>query len=365
MDRYITDAHVPNLKVRKRTGRQDTYLFVWHENGRTRRMVLGKKGSMTAGNARAAARYQAQRLAEGLAPQSRGTATRSKPTVKDLYAAWSAEYGSQKKTAAEDNRMFNKYCCDLHNVFVHELQRVDVKTTVERIAAPTQSNRVLALLSVLCNYAKNSDDYDLSHNPCDGLRRNKEVSRTRLLSEQEIKLFIDTLETYRADRPDAYAFLMLLVHTGARKSELSNMRWGDIKHDRIELREHKTDRTGHLRIIQLSDAAQEIIRALPRGRSMDDHVLRVRNPRALFERVCKDAGIEDFRIHDIRHLYASIAAMAGRSLAEVGAMLGHRNTSTTARYAHFAGKQLNGLANQVSDILAEQANAGGSYRNNR
>lgn len=352
MKEFTKDKLVQNLYLRTTPSGAKSYVFRYGLAGRRYNLTLGAYGSITLSQARTEARKHIQTLASGGKPETRASSVRGKPTMVDLFADWKREIGSAKKSAKEDDRMWSKYCCRLHNIYVHEVRKIDITSTLDAIKAPTQSNRVQALLSTLCNFAKNSDEYDLSHNPCDGLRRNKERKRDRLLSQDEIQRFFATIEKYRDSRRDAAAFLLLLAHTGARKSEISNMRWQDIRGTYVELSAHKTDRTGKSRIIQLSSMAQEIIRSLPRGGAPEDYVLGVRNPRALFDLVCKEAGIDDFRIHDIRHLYASIAAMSGMSLLEIGHLLGHTNQQTTLRYAHLCPDQLNDTAEKISRQLA-------------
>ncbi|HBL94488.1 MAG TPA: integrase, partial [Hyphomonas sp.] len=62
--------------------------------------------------------------------------------------------------------------------------------------------------------------------------------------------------------------------------------------------------------------------------------------------------LEDFRMHDLRHSFASFGAANGLSLPIIGALLGHKNTSTTQRYAHLTGIAARQAANDVSDMVA-------------
>lgn len=354
MTEFVKDEKVANLRIRKQSTDRKTYYFNWTERGKNRRLSLGSSSSMTIGQAREIARQHAKNLALGVSPKTRSSQIRSKPTMADLFAGWVAEVGTFKKTAAEDQRMWSRYCCDLHNVYVHELRKIDIKSTFEDVTAPTQANRVLALLTTICTFAVNSDEYDLSHNPCVGIRRHKETKRERYLTVDEWDRFSERLMHYRDSRPDATCFLLLLAYTGARKSEISNMRWSHVRGDVVELDEHKTDRTGEARRIYLPDVCQEILRTLPR-RSLDDYVLGVRNPRALFAQICREAQIQDLRIHDLRHNFASVGANAGMSLQEVGKLLGHRSTQTTQRYAHLFDEKLRSGAQMISEQIGRQS----------
>src|SRR5262249_17932108 len=68
-------------------------------------------------------------------------------------------------------------------------------------------------------------------------------------------------------------------------------------------------------------------------------------------RIRASAGLTDVRLHDIRHSFASHAAMAGMSLPMIGKLLGHRRAATTARYAHFAEDAVQAAAEQVAALV--------------
>ena len=67
--------------------------------------------------------------------------------------------------------------------------------------------------------------------------------------------------------------------------------------------------------------------------------------------VCRMAGLKDCRIHDLRHTYASILASAGLSLPVIGALLGHTQPNTTARYSHLFDEPLREATERVSAAL--------------
>ena len=78
---------------------------------------------------------------------------------------------------------------------------------------------------------------------------------------------------------------------------------------------------------------------------------RLSNLNATWTIVRKKAGLEDVRMHDLRHSYASRALSLGESLPMIGKLLGHGNVQTTARYAHLARDSVTAAAEGVSESL--------------
>jgi integrase len=142
----------------------------------------------------------------------------------------------------------------------------------------------------------------------------------------------------------AIAAIRLLVFTGARVSEILTLKWAyiDQEEKRLLLPDSKTG----AKIIFLNEPACEIlVRIVPiqgnpyviAGGVADSHLKDLEKP---WQRIRAEAGICDVRLHDLRHSFASMAVSSGQSLPMIGGLLGHRNTSTTARYAHLAARPM-------------------------
>ena len=72
----------------------------------------------------------------------------------------------------------------------------------------------------------------------------------------------------------------------------------------------------------------------------------------VWEPVRKRAGLEDVRLHDLRHSFASVAVSGGASLALIGGLLGHTNPATTQRYAHLSADPLRDVAERAGEVIA-------------
>ena len=164
--------------------------------------------------------------------------------------------------------------------------------------------------------------------------------------------------------PSAVAAIRLLLLTGCRMSEICGLRWEHVAADEIELPDSKTGR----RAVPLSPEARAVLASLPRepgnpfvfpGRFPGTRRVNLQRP---WNIVRKRAGLEDVRLHDLRHSFASRALALGESLTMIGKLLGHTQVQTTARYAHLARNSIQSaaarIADSIGDSLAEHAEPG-------
>ncbi len=147
--------------------------------------------------------------------------------------------------------------------------------------------------------------------------------------------------------------IRLLLLTGCRLSEIQTLRWEHVRDDCIELPDAKTGG----RAVPLGPEARAILDALPRhednpwvivGRQPGSHLADLQRP---WRRIKERAGLEDVRIHDLRHSFASRALALGESLTMIGKLLGHTQVKTTARYAHLARDSIQTAAARITGSI--------------
>ncbi len=217
------------------------------------------------------------------------------------------------------------------------------------------ANHVVDTLSRIWNAAEDRGDVPEATNPCRLVAKNRE----RFLTDAEFRRLgrvLDEAETCKGVSVHAVAAIRLLLLTGCRKGEILNLRWSEVDLAAGELRLPDT-KTGP-RTISLSPEAARVLSAIPhvdgnpfvipgkiRGKAM-------RNLNDRWEIVCERAGLEDMRLHDCRHSYASRALALGESLPMIGKLLGHTQVETTARYAHLAADSVKESAARVADSIA-------------
>jgi integrase len=154
----------------------------------------------------------------------------------------------------------------------------------------------------------------------------------------------------------AVTALRLLLLTGARRSEVLELRWSEVDLERACLR--LADSKTGAKVIPLAAPALAVLASAPRfhgnpyvcwGSRPGKHLVGLQK---IWERLRSRAGLEDVRLHDLRHNYASIGVAAGMGLPILGSILGHSSPSTTARYAHLADDPRRAAAEQIAGHIA-------------
>ena len=218
--------------------------------------------------------------------------------------------------------------------------------------APGGANHVLGTLRQIMNFAIACGHVEA--NPTRHIRLNRRPRLTRFLSRDEIGRLHEALDgnDCKFGGPQADIIRLLLL-TGCRKSEIVQLRWSEIDDDMLVLADSKTGP----RRIPLNRPARMILARQGRNGSRfvfpspKDPARPCGPELGLWYRVRRKAGIEDVRLHDLRHSYASHAVMNGVPLPVVSRLLGHSNVSMTLRYAHLADHEVEAAAERVGQAL--------------
>jgi integrase len=173
--------------------------------------------------------------------------------------------------------------------------------------------------------------------------------RTRLLAAAKISAW-----------PKLYLLLLMALTTGARRGELLGLRYRDIDLQAGTALVART-KNGEPRVLPLTDAVVAEIRR--HGAGHPDALLfagrfRTSQPYAIEEawrRCLRNARIENFRFHDLRHCAASLLAQNGAGLLEIADVLGHRSLRMTQRYAHLTVEHKAKLVRRVLGNIGEAA----------
>ena len=355
----VRDSRVAGLGVRVRPSGHRS--FVWHgtANGRTVRTTVGSAALMTVEEARSACRALLDGSHPLCAEDPVGRA--AVPLFRDFVindwlparrSHWSPGWSERVE------RMVKRQLLPAFGALrLDRIGRPHVERWFDAMSrnTPGAANKTLALLRQIVSAAKAAGH--VANNPVAGVRPNPGKKMIRFLSAEEIARLHRTLDRLVQERPSRRPqadVIRLLLLTGCRKSEILTLRWSEVDGDMLRLAEAKTGP----RTVWLSEAAQAVIAHQPRTESAfvfpsprDPARPQYRNL-GLWHQARREAGIEDVRLHDLRHTVASQAVAWGVPLPTVARMLGHTQPTMTLRYAHVGDREVEAAAERVGTIIA-------------
>ena len=238
-----------------------------------------------------------------------------------------------------------------------QITRADVTRWFDEYSrtAPGGANHALSLLRRILNHAV--DCGHLQVNPARGVKPNHRPKLTRFLSREELRRLhreLDHCAGTLPSREQQADVIRLLLLTGCRKSEIMTLRWQDVDGDTLNLADAKT---GPRRVF-LNAPARAILERQPQFESayVFPSPFNLGRPLSynlpLWDLVRERAGIEDVRLHDLRHTFASHAVLRGIPLPVVSRLLGHKRPSMTMRYAHVGDRETEAAAERIGTAIA-------------
>ena len=343
----LWDGSLTGFGVRAlRSGGKNFSVKYRNKHGAPRRISLGNVAIRPLAEAREEARQILAAVARGEDPSADRAESKKAVLVSELaerYLREHADAHKKKRSRDEDRRFLEKILLPRwgHKA-VESITRKDAaKLHHELRQTPITANRVLALVSKMFSLAEAWGLRPDASNPCRHVRRNREDRRDRYLSNEELArlgVVLAEAEKNNTESPSVILALRLLLLTGARKTEVLDLRWDqvDIETGTLALSDSKT---GKKRIV-LGAAAREVLEHAPRlagnpfvcfGKLSGQRLVGLQKA---WERIRKKAGIADVRIHDLRHSFGAVAASSGMSLVVIGGLLHHTQAATTLRYSH-------------------------------
>lgn len=351
-ERTVFDSTVPGFGFRLTAKRKGIWIARARAGARRVKLSLGTFPEKSLSAARSEAHAALRDIREGKDPRAEKAARRAaalagRVTVSELADRWLAEYVRIKlkpRTISDYERITDQWLKPrLGALLVSAVTKSDVISLHAAMAnTPRRANYVIATFRALMTFAEDVGLRPPNSNPAKRIKMFRQGVRERFLSEDEIGKAADAImqaETEGKVGPHAAGGLRLALFTGARSGEISAAQWSHVDWQRKQIR--LPDSKGNEpRTIHLSEAALEVLRSLPRvgayivaGRYKDE-------PHQNLSRAWIIAraygGLEDVRLHDLRHSFASLAAGRGVSLQMIGKLLGHKVPATTQRYAHLA-----------------------------
>ena len=366
-DTVFWDSELQGFGVRVYPSGSRYYVVQTRARGKAaKRVTVGRHGVLTAEEARRRAALIIARIKAGEEPLAEPLTAPPPdgPTVGALAQQWLDEHVAvhcKPSTAATYRLIVARHILPaLGGVSAPALDHAGVATLHHALSAtPSMANRTVDVLSRIWNAAEDRGQLPEASNPCRLVVKNRERPRERFLSEEEFRRLGRVLaeaEWRKGVSVHAVAAIRLLLLTGCRRNEILTLRWAEVDLEARELRLSDT-KTG-ARTVPLSPEAVAVLAAIPRLKD-NPHVIPGKKPGAPMRNlndpwklICRRAGIEDMRLHDCRHSFASRALALGEGLPAIGKLLGHTQVETTARYAHLAQDSVRDAARRISDSIA-------------
>ena len=356
------DARMPSLMLRVTEQGTKSFSICRKIKRRPVRITIGKFPNISIENARTKAAQKITDIANGANPNEEKKKLNNEMTFGELFEEFMERYSRPyKKSWKHDEREVKKYLSCWFKRKISDIHKSEVKAIHDKICRENglyQANRTLERIRAIYNKAIEWG-VDIT-NPTIGIKKFKEKSRDRFLQKNEIADFFKSLNEENCLMK---GFFLLLLFTGARKSNVMAMRWKDIdfENDIWKIPETKN---GEPLALPLSAEAIDILFDLKAkkeenavyvfpGKGSSGHLVE---PRKVWQRILKRANIENFRIHDLRRTLGSWQAMNGASTTIIGRSLGHKSQQATAIYSRLSLDPVRSSVSQATQAMLNVAN---------
>ena len=386
------DQSPPGFGCRVTPAGSKSWVFDYRPGGgrraATRRMTLGRIDALPYTKARKTAEQLYHRTRLGEDPAGVRDREREAPTldaVIDRYMKEEIRPARKPRTTALYSQYFRNHVSPVlgrkPTAAISYSDIAKLHRSIGATGAEVTANRVVSLIGSLYNWAGKAGEVPRGTNPARDVSRFREQARTRYLSEEEITRLGEALERGETEgfpikidkskptskhaskdgrariSPYAAAAIRLLLLTGCRLREVLTLRWDDVDFERalLMLPDSKTG----ARPVWLNAAALAVLEDLSKIR-LGDFVIAGDKPDAPrsdlnrpWRQLVKHAGLEGgVTLHTLRHTCASVGVGAGLGLPLIGALLGHKQASTTERYSHIDSSPARRAAETVGATIA-------------
>lgn len=371
----VWDRDLPGFGVRVYPSGRKTYVVQTRGPNGSRRVTLGRHGDITARQARQRAASAIDRIKSGQEPLTDVSGPKTEPTVADLAERFLEQHVAVRckpSTARRYRQVIeNQILPSLGELPVAGVGRKHVVALHYDLRhTPNAANKARQTLATMFTLARDWGLRSDGVNPCRGVRSYRERHRERFVNREEygrIGRVLDEAKAAGSPWPAAVAAIRLLIFTGCRSREMQTLKWSDIDRAAGEIR-LADSKTGP-RPVPLTAPVQTVLDGLERengnpwvfaGRRPGTHVGPLGQH---WRRLRVRAGLDDVRLHDLRHSYASRALELGESLPMIGKLLGHNRVQTTARYAHLASEsEKRAVAKVAASIESDALRAANALR---
>jgi len=365
---FVWDTEIKGFGCQILRGGKKTYVFYYHSPLTKKKayIKIGCHGNITVDFARNAAKKLSASVASGIDPREEKkeklVEERQSILFEDFFNVFKEKYMivTYKDKGKRNISYANQHILPYFGYKkLEEISSKDVRQFLDSLShiAPT-ANCTFNVLSVAFRQAEEWGYLPPNSNPCTGVRRYKENKKQRFLSDVELKKLEESLAQQEKEQPLSSCTtnaIRLLLYIGCRKKEILNLKWENvhIKDRYVYLSDTKKGESAR----PLNQKAIDLLTSLT-PKEGNPYVFYGKVPgkpiqeiKTAWRNILKRAGIKDFRIHDLRHSFASFALKQGVDLYTVSKLLGHKNIATTTRYAHLELEHLKEATNKVAGVF--------------
>ncbi len=321
----ITKAGTITFFVRKRV------------QGKDERITIGTFPEFSIENARKQAMKVKADIATGIDPSFEKKRLKADILFGDMFAEYLEKYAKLHKQSWQyDERIITRLAGHLFKRKASQITRTDWMQLHEEVGKNNGEYSANRLITLVCVVYNKAIDWDWAGtNPASRIKKFKEKSRERFLRKDEVAGFFQALAL--EENETARDYIMASLLTGARKTNVLEMRWDQVNFNLKEWRIPKT-KNGEMQTVPLSDT---LIALLEKRREISESEFvfegtgatgHLADPRKAWGRVLKRAGIEDLRLHDLRRTLGSWMAANGVTTAIIGKTLAHKSVQATKVY---------------------------------
>ena len=349
------------VEVRATSPGQGTYYLRYRDTGgKTRHQKIGRTTDIDLDEARRRAKTLRAEITLGKDPRGDKAATKVVITLDQAVKEYVFPNLHRLRSAKKYEQMYDlKISQRLGSTPINSVTRAQILSFHTALVkdeglAPATANRHLAMLRRCFSLLVELDL--LESNPASRVQLYPESGVEHYLETAELKRLLKVLQT---DKNRTVCLIALfLLSTGARLNEALQAKWKNVNREtkvwRIPASNSKSKR---VRSLALNSSAVSVLDQL-QTEGIHDYLFinrKTSKPYVTIHKVWKrlrtEAGLPHLRIHDLRHQYASFLVNSGRTLYEVAAALGHRDASTSQRYAHLSSKTMQEASDCAADII--------------
>lgn len=356
------DSALKGFILEARSSGGKTFYLRYHDShGKLRQCKIGDAAAVSYDKARQKAMRLRSEVELGGNPLEERQALRAVPTLAEFIRETYVPHIHLHRRNFQSTLSFIK-CHVLPRFGAKHLDEITTDMLAEahqdlrtKGYALAHANKIPVLLKIMFNLARKKGIPGSESNPADGVVLfNPNNAKERYLSAVETQRLHEALSLCGSAQFKSIVALLLLL--GCRKRELLDARWEDVDLERRNWR-IPMSKSGKPRNVPISERALEVFQALPRWKGCP-YVVPNPNTRQPFgnlyhpwDKVRKEAGMPELRMHDLRHTFASNLVNSGQSIYVVSKLLGHSQLKTTARYSHLADETLMSAVDAAAKVV--------------